>query len=210
MRPTCEGQARYPDRVRFTLGRARLGEALWLSYQISFRSPRKRLTWIASAALFLATLLLAGVIDRLPDHTSYPLPPGTAIFSWAKGYLVLVITPHLVLNLTAAQVAKATLLALAYGANVTLAAVQKQGACFRSFALSSIGIFFGPLGLSFCCGPIVGLVGALGLAPLTNKLWGASMVLLIIALLFLAIRVRAQEFTSLEQMRPAACNSGKT
>lgn len=171
----------------------RVADGFRRAYRVSFRSPWTRLTWLASAALFLVILLLAGVIDRLPVQVRYPFPPGTAKISWAKGYLVLVITPHVVLNLVAVQVGKAALLALAYGMNVTLAVARSSAGCCRPLALGSLGIFFGSLGLSFCCGPVVALIGALGLAPMAINLWGLSMGLLIISLLLQATKLRPED-----------------
>ena len=81
---------------------------------------------------------------------------------------------RVMLTVVASHLAKAALLALMYGMNLTLAAVRSRVGCCRPLALGSAGLVLGSLGISFCCGPLVGLIGprtrlygdtALGISP---------------------------------------------
>lgn len=103
------------------------------------------------------------------------------------------VTPHVMLTLVASQLAKAALLALAYGMNITLAVVRSRVNCCRPLALGSAGLIFGALGISFCCGPLVGLIGTLGLAPVATKLWGISLGFLVATLFFLTMTLRLEK-----------------
>ncbi len=172
---------------------AALTARLRLAYTVSFRSRWKRLTWLGSAVLFLLILLLTGAIASLPAPTQFPFPAGTVRFSWAKGYLWWVVTPHVMITLVGSQIIKAALLALAYGVSVILAVVRSRTACCQPLAVGGAGLVFGSLGISFCCGPLVGLIGVLGLASVATKLWGISIGVLIATLLSLTLTLRLEK-----------------
>ncbi|MGQ0569386.1 MAG: hypothetical protein ACT4P5_07625 [Armatimonadota bacterium] len=178
---------------------ATLTERLRLAYTVSFRSRWKRLTWLVSAALFLVILLLTGAIASLPAPAQFPFPAGTVRFSWAKGYLWWVVTPHVMTTFVASQLARGLFLALAYGVSITLAVVRSRTACCQPLALGGAALVFGSLGISFCCGPLVGLIGALGLASVATRLWSISIGSLIATLLFLTMTVRLEKVAPLTE-----------
>lgn len=165
---------------------------LRLVYEISFRSHWRQLTWLVSGALFLVILLFTGAITNLPAPTQFPFPPGTVRSSWTKGYLWWVVTPRVMLTVVASHLARAALLALVYGMNISLAAARNRVGCCRPLALGSAGLVLGSLGISFCCGPLVGLIGALGLASMATRLWGISIGFLTATLLLLAATLRSE------------------
>jgi hypothetical protein len=138
-------------------------------------------------------LLLTGAIATLTAPAQFPFPAGTVRFSWAKGYLWWVVTPHVMVTLVGSLLVKAALLALAYGMTVTLAVVRSRQNCCRPLALGGIWLVFGSLGISFCCGPLVALIGALGLASVATKLWPLSMGFLAVTLLCLTIMLQPED-----------------
>lgn len=179
-----------------------LAAAAWLTsllrlvYGISFRSRWRRLTWLVAGALFLVILLLTGAIATLSPPKQFPFPPGTVrsswTTSWTNGYIWWVVTPQVLLTLVASHLAKAALLALVYGMTMTLAVARSRVGCCRPLALGGAGLVLGSLGISFCCGPLVGLIGALGLAAVATKLWSISMGILTATLLLLAATLRSE------------------
>ncbi len=132
-----------------------LAAAAWLTrllrlvYAVSFRSRWRRLTWLVAVSLFLVILPLTGAVATLPSPAQLPFPPGTVRFSWTKGYLWWVVTPQVMLTLVVSHLAKAALLALVYGMNITLAVVRSRVGCCRLLALGGAGLVFGSLGISF-------------------------------------------------------------
>jgi hypothetical protein len=64
---------------------ARATARLRFVYQVSFRSPWSRLTWLVSGPLFLVILLLTGAIASQAAPAQFTFPQGTVRFSWAKG-----------------------------------------------------------------------------------------------------------------------------
>lgn len=175
-----------------------LAAAAWLTsllrlvYGISFRSRWRRLTWLVAGTLFLVILLLTGAIATLSPPKQFPFPPGTVRSSWTNGYVWWVVTPQVMLTLVASHLAKAALLALVYGMTMTLAVVRSRVRCCQPLALGGAGLVLGSLGISFCCGPLVGLIGALGLAAVATKLWSISMGILTVTLLLLAATLRSE------------------
>jgi hypothetical protein len=97
------------------------------------------------------------------------------------------------ITLVGSQLIKAALLALAYGVTVTLAAVRSRGNCCRPLAFGSVWLMLGSLGISFCCGPLVELIGVLGLASVATKLWHVSMGLMAATLLILTITLQPEQ-----------------
>lgn len=112
-----------------------------------------------------------------------------------KGYVWWVVTPHVMITLVGSQLVKAALLAVTYGMSTTLAVVRSRATCCRPLAAGTAGLVLGSAGISFCCSPLVGLIGVLGLAPVVTKLWGVSMGLLIVTVtvLVLTTKLRPEE-----------------
>lgn len=145
----------------------------------SFLAPgtARRASWLVAIAAFVTTLLLAGVLERFPPGMLYPLSPGTLRISFARGYVVLVLTRHVVLSVTAAQVSVAGLLALSLAILVRLAARGPWLCRVQAAVVSGVGVFTTAVGLSYCCG--LTLPRVLGVSNSPPSHWLALSILLI-------------------------------
>lgn len=162
---------------------------LGAAIRLAFRSRWRHLTWLVATVLFLSILVLTGTLERFPPQVRYPLPPGTVRVSTSGRYVVVVVTPRLVLNLVLGHLARAALLAVLYGAAVTLAVARRRGACpCRPLAVSGVGAVLGTLGLASCCSPLLAFLIGLGLTRASvDALWAVSAALGVVTFLILTV-----------------------